>query len=217
MIKNNRLYALAKEAKGIDTLLDIGTDHGYALKYALDKNYIKKAIAADIKEQPLNNARENLSNYPVTFVLSDGFKNVNENYDGVIIAGIGAFLMKQILDNAPQKDIIYVLQPNSNYDILRCYLQNNNFKIINETLVFENNFYYVIFKVIRGKMNLDLEDLFLGPILKKRVSSLSYYKRVLKRYIPLVNKADDKQKKDITKKISWLEKTIEILTDKRSD
>ena len=39
-----RIEALSKHTKGIHTLLDIGTDHGYLLIDALHHGYIKKAL-----------------------------------------------------------------------------------------------------------------------------------------------------------------------------
>ena len=137
MIKNNRISAIVSLTKGINTLLDIGCDHGLVIKEALDNNYIKQGIASDINVGPLNSAKTNLKGYPVKFVLSDGFLNINDNYDGVVIAGMGAHLICNILKNAPKdENITYILQPNGRYEILRKYLSENNFKIINEILVY---------------------------------------------------------------------------------
>ena len=74
----NRIDLIVSLTKGYDTVLDIGTDHGLVLKKALDLGYIKKGIASDINKEPLNQAKENLSSYPVSFYLSDGFKNIRK-------------------------------------------------------------------------------------------------------------------------------------------
>ena len=44
-----RIKALSKQTKGIDTLLDIGTDHGYLLIDALKNGYIKKRYSSRYK------------------------------------------------------------------------------------------------------------------------------------------------------------------------
>ena len=71
MIKNNRIDALVEKTKGINTLLDIGCDHGYVILEAFKKDYIKKAIASDINIKPLRSAENNLKEYPVEFILGD--------------------------------------------------------------------------------------------------------------------------------------------------
>lgn len=206
MIRNNRIDALVEQTKGINTLLDIGCDHGLVLKKALDENYIKVGIAADINKKPLASAKANLANYPVSYILSDGFEAVNMKYDGVVIAGVGATLITKILDKAPAVDITYILQANGKYDILRYYLMNNNYKIIDETIVYEKH-YYVILKVVRGNMQLSNKEIYLGPILKTKHSSISYYKHLLKKYNPLVDRATD-NRNAILEKINWLKQMI---------
>ena len=57
----SRISFIAKLTKGYDTVIDIGSDHGLVLKYALDNNFIKHAIASDINEGPLNRARKKSS------------------------------------------------------------------------------------------------------------------------------------------------------------
>lgn len=208
MISDNRIEALAYQAKGINTLLDIGTDHGLVLKHAIDNNYIKNAIAADIAEKPLENAKENLKNYPVSYYVSDGFEKIDEHFDGVVIAGIGAPLMTKILGNAPKNEKTYILQPNSKHGILRIYLAKNNFKIVDETIVYENDYYYVIIKAVKGEMILTEKDIFLGPQLKLKNNSVPYYKHLLNRYLPLVDKAKGYNRIVILQKVKWLKQLI---------
>jgi len=93
MIKNKRLNFIASLIdKNTNILLDIGTDHGYLIKKAFDNGKIRKAIATDINELPLNNAKNNLTNYNVEFILTDGFKGVKSEFDLVVIAGMGGNL-----------------------------------------------------------------------------------------------------------------------------
>jgi len=207
MIKNNRINALVDETKGIDTLLDIGCDHGLVIKRALEKKNIKKAIASDISENALSQAKANLTNSNVKFVVSDGFNKIKEQYDGVVIAGMGAETIIKILNKAPLSEKTYILQPNGKYDILRKYLENNNFKIIDEVLIFDK-FYYVLIKVVRGDMNLNEKDIYLGPILRTKKSSISYYENLLKINENLLSKVQGDNKETILKQISWLKDII---------
>src|SRR5690554_3511587 len=189
MIKNKRLDFIANLIdKNTNILLDIGTDHGYLIKKAFDNNKIKHAIATDINELPLNNAKNNLTNYEVDFVLTDGFKGVKQSFDLVVIAGMGGNLISNILKDAPNnKDIKYILQANNKNDKLRIFLTENNFKITNEHII-EDKHYYVIMEVVRGEMNLNTNDCYLGPILKTKKESIKYYKHLYKWYNTIIQK-----------------------------
>lgn len=189
MIKNKRLDFIANLIdKNTNILLDIGTDHGYLIKKAFDNNKIKHAIATDINELPLNNAKNNLTNYEVDFVLTDGFKGVKQSFDLVVIAGMGGNLISNILKDAPNnKDIKYILQANNKNDKLRRFLTENNFKITNEHII-DDKHYYVIMEVVRGEMNLNTNDCYLGPILKTKKESIKYYKHLHKWYNTIIQK-----------------------------
>ncbi|TNF07749.1 MAG: SAM-dependent methyltransferase, partial [Bacillota bacterium] len=162
MARNKRISFLAELTKGYHKVLDIGTDHGLVLKKAFEKGYIQEAIASDINEKPLNQARRNLKNYPVHYVTSDGFLAINESFDLAVIAGMGAYLICDILNHAPKHDVTYILQANDKHEILRKYLMDHGFKIIDEYLV-DDKFPYLILIVKRGSMILSEDELYLGP------------------------------------------------------
>ena len=189
MIKNKRLNFIASLIdKNTNILLDIGTDHGYLIKKAFDNGKIRKAIATDINELPLNNAKNNLTNYNVEFILTDGFKGVKSEFDLVVIAGMGGNLIASILKDAPNNnDIKYILQANNKNDKLRRFLSANNFKIMNEHIINDKH-YYVILEVVRGEMILNNIDYYLGPILKTKKESITYYKHLYKWYNTIIQK-----------------------------
>ncbi|MCR3906544.1 MAG: class I SAM-dependent methyltransferase [Tenericutes bacterium] len=196
MAKSKRIEFLAELTKDYHHVLDIGTDHGLVLRIAFEKGYIEKAIASDLREKPLKQAEKNLKNYPVSLIKTDGFLNVKETFDLAIIAGMGSYLICDILDNAPKHDTTYLLQPNDKIDILRTYLMKHHFKIVDEYLVFDK-FYYVIIKAIRGKMELSESDLYLGPILKTKPESKAYYQHKIKQIEKIIIKADLKRKEEL--------------------
>lgn len=201
MVKNNRIHTLAKLTKGYHTVLDIGTDHGLVLLEAFKKNYIQAAIASDIREKPLNQAKRNLEGYPVSFVLSDGFSQINQAFDLAIISGMGARLIQKILVHAP-KDKIFVLQANDKHEELRRFLNDHHFEIIDEKVVFDQ-FYYVIIVVKYGKMDLTETDLYLGPILKMKPEAKSYYEFKRRQYETILPKVNGARKKQIEKIINF--------------
>jgi tRNA (adenine22-N1)-methyltransferase len=200
MARNKRISFLAELTKGYDRVLDIGTDHGLVLLKAFEKGYIKEAIATDLREKPLKQAEKNLKNYPVTYILSDGFLTVKNPFDLAIIAGMGAYLIADIMNQAPEGNQVYILQANDKIDMLREYLGSHGFKIIDEYLV-QDRFFYVILKVIRGVMLLNEEDLYLGPILKNKPEALEYYARKAQQIEKILPGADRERQIELEKMI----------------
>lgn len=136
--------SLAKAIKGYHIAIDIGTDHGYVLKYALDHQFIQRGIAADIAEKPLELAKQNLKGYPVTFYLSDGFLDVQEPFDVAVIAGMGAYTISHILKGAPEGDYDLILMAHDHLDDLRAFLKDNGYKIMYEEVIELKRFYHLI-------------------------------------------------------------------------
>lgn len=196
MIKNKRLnFIVSLFDKNNDKILDIGTDHGYLLKEAFSKIDVKHAIAADINKEPLNNAKNNLKGLNVTYYLTDGFKNIKEDYNTVVIAGMGGILISNIMkDSNEDKNITYYLQPNNKEKKLRIFLEENNFNIIDEHVIYDKK-YYVVIVAKKGKMTLTKEEKILGPILKTKQSALKYYEYLLKWNKYIIDKHDIKHGK----------------------
>ena len=198
MARNKRINFLAELTKGYDKVIDIGTDHGLVLKRAFDQGYIKEAVATDLREKPLMQAMKNLKNYPVKYIISDGFLAINESFDLAILAGMGAYLISEILDSAPKQNKHYILQANEKIDVLRLYLSTHHFMIIDEYIVFDQ-FYYVILKVQRGYQPLSEEEIYLGPILRYKKEAIPYYQYKANHIKRILSKADGKRKEELIK------------------
>lgn len=207
MARSKRITFIASLTKGFDTVLDIGTDHGLVLKKAFDLGYIKHAIAADIKEKPLNQAKRNLKKYEVDYILSDGFDNIDKPFDLAIIAGMGSYTICDILNNAPKRPTTFILQANDRHEYLRMFLAKNGFLIIDEDVVFDG-FYYVVMTVQFGQMTLSSHDAFLGPMLQKKASAIPYYQQQMKQLQAIVTKADELKKQDIQSKIDAIKQIL---------
>lgn len=144
---------------------DIGTDHGIIPIMLSKFNLAKKIIATDISENSLNKLKEKLKQNDninnIETRVSDGLNSFFEyEIDTIIISGMGGILIKDILntnlDIAKAAETL-ILSPNNSLDVVRKFLTNNNFKIIDEKDVFENSKYYQILKVTYGK-DLFYED-----------------------------------------------------------
>lgn len=172
-----------------DIVADIGCDHGYLLKKAIMNKNICKCYAIDNKQGPLNNAKNNLQSFQnVNYILSDGLKDVNINdINCAVIAGMGGVLINKIIDDSIDKFKLInkiILSPNRNIDKVREYLSNNNFKIIDECILYEDEKYYEIIVVNNGKQCLSEKEIMFGPILLQKKDNIfinkwnEYYQRI---------------------------------------
>lgn len=209
-----RIETLSGLTQGIHTLLDIGTDHGYVIIEALKNGYITSAIACDVNASPLENAKQNIQNAglddKVTFVQSNGFQSVNKPYDGVLIAGMGMHLMKDILSQPHVKAKKYILQANNHIDQLRTYLMNHHFKIVDEITIYDK-FHYVILICELGQMSLTDFDLYVGPILRHKPEALPYYQNQARILNTNYERATGDKKMKIGIRLQYIKTVIEQL------
>ena len=185
---SKRLNWIIEKLNKVDIIMDVGTDHGYIPIYLVKNNIASKVIASDINKDPLKKAKINASLDGVLdkidLRLGGGLSPLNnKEANAVIIAGMGGNLIRDILENDLDKvkNLEYlILQPAQNPEVLRKYLYNNNYEILEEDICLDENKYYEIFKVKYKKGDyITLEDIFyeISP------EMLSKKSPVLKAYI----------------------------------
>jgi len=160
MVLSERLRHIANLVPNCECIADIGTDHGYIPIYAILNGVCKRAIATDINKGPIDAAIKNFKKYrlidKVEARIGDGLTPINlGEADAVIIAGMGGNLISNILNEkieiAHSFDCL-ILQPMQYPETLRKYLIENEFSIIDEDIVKDENKYYHILKVINQRM-----------------------------------------------------------------
>jgi len=176
-----RLNSIVNYINENDIVADIGCDHGYLLKLAIENKNIKKGYAIDNKLGPLNSAKNNLNKYDnIEFILSDGLKQVEVNdINCVVIAGMGGMLINTIVNDSLGKffDIDKVIVcPNRNIDNVREYFNSIGFKIKNETIVCEDSKYYEIIVFEKGIQKLNDKQMMFGPCLIQE-KSIEFYNK----------------------------------------
>lgn len=185
---SKRLLKIASLVKNDDVIYDVGTDHALLPCYLIKNNLCKKAYAIDNKQGPLDNAIENIRNNQlegkVIPKLSNGIDEIDSDVTVVIIAGMGFYTLKEILDNKDLSNKRFIIQINKNIYEFRRYLNDHNYKIINEEIVYDDFYYTIIEFTSEMGEKMSFEELYFGPILMKNKSNdyinyLKYQKSVL--------------------------------------
>lgn len=210
-----------------DVIMDVGTDHGYIAIELIKRNLADKVIASDINKDPLNKAKLNVSleglSNKIELRLGGGLTPVKENeVNGVLIAGMGGNLIRDILENDIKKvkNMDYlVLQPAQNPEVLREYLYISDYEIIDEDVCFDEGKYYEVFKVKYKENNsTKLENIFyeVSPILLNKKSDvfkdylyekIDKYKKV-KSFIKDNTEHALSRKKELDSKIEIIENLL---------
>jgi len=137
-----------------DRVADIGCDHGYLGIYLIREGIATSVIAADINKMPLQSAIGNAEKFGtkdrMRFYLSDGARNIPQDFDTMICAGMGADTMISILEGAPWlKSAQYrlILQCQSKTPALRQYLSEKGWRITKESVVRDGRFLYTVMEL----------------------------------------------------------------------
>ena len=183
---NDRLKHIGDLVEANSFCLDIGCDHAFLDIYLVKQNKNIKAIASDIAEGPVKQARENIKREglekKIEVRLGNGLDTYSDEVNTVIIAGMGGRNMIGIFKNNMKvlKKIDTIIVSPNNYQIdVKKFLTKNGFYIDDEELVKEKKFIYQIIKFKRGRKHYTRKEFFFGPVLLKKKGNLfeEYYKR----------------------------------------
>ena len=177
------MLAIANLVDNSKVLADVGCDHAYISINLLEKGKVDRIIASDLREGPLNIAKDNIK--------LEGFEERIETrlcaglcgyetgeVDTILISGMGGMLVKEILsesiDVVRRADTL-ILEPQSDLRVVRAYLKDIGFEIIDEDMLNEGGKYYQIMKAVKSKERMEVcEDIGtmaeneFGPILIKK-------------------------------------------------
>ena len=149
-----RLYTVATLVPKGSRVADIGTDHGHLPIYLIGAGISPFCLACDIKEKPLQSARENIAKTGTKNIetrLGAGLLPVSpEEVDCITVAGMGGEVIATILEESPwvrDEKYTLILQPMTSADALRRYLSETGFSIESETACEENRKIYSVLKV----------------------------------------------------------------------
>ena len=156
---SKRLEKIVSMCDYVDTIVDVGTDHGKVPITLANLGLAKNVIAVDNKKGPLEACKKNaklyINNEAVNFVtlLSNGIEQIDKDIEtGIIITGMGYDNIKEILKNINEYNFKYLLlSPHTKITELIKYISSLNITITEQESVFEDNKYYYIIKAVKGE------------------------------------------------------------------
>lgn len=219
---SKRLQAIYDMVSFNNVVADIGSDHALLPIALVSNGKVTRAYASEVNEGPYDMSVKNIEKYNLTNyivpVLSDGISELEADVSCITICGMGGNLIVDILDSNKEKlshvkEII--IQPNNNEETARIWLVNNGYVIEDEKIVYEDDVYYEIIKVVKGQpeKRYSKEELYFGPILlanknEEFVSKWSKYKDYLNKVLTQINNPELSNYKMLSGLVKLIENTL---------
>lgn len=193
---SKRLQAVYQMVDANTRVADIGSDHAYLPVELIEEKVANYAIAGEVAKGPMSRSKEDVEKFglsdKIDVRLGDGLAVIKADdlIDTVVIAGMGGILIQNILTNATEEQLSHVktlvLQPNIGEPLVRRWLVENSFKIIDEDIVEEDHHVYEIIKAEKVTEPVTLTDaeFLMGPVLiqKKTPTFVAKWEHKLNGY-----------------------------------
>ena len=186
---NARLKKIGDLVEANSFCLDVGCDHALLDIYIVRQKKNIKAVASDIVEGPIEQAKNNIKRERLEDVievrLGPGLTTYTKEIDTIIISGMGGRNIIGICKESPKvlKEIkTLIISPNNYQEEVKRYLCKNGFYIENEEFVKDKRFIYQIIIFKRGKEKYSNKEYFFGPVFLRKKGPLfrEYYEREAK-------------------------------------
>ena len=200
---SERLLQIAEMIDNNKVVFDVGSDHALLPCFLLRNNITEKVYAGEVAEGPLNKVKEAVRRFgyegKLIPVFSDGLENAPDDTEVVVIAGMGYYTIRHILENCDVSRYDYfIVQSNTDVDQLRAYIAKKGYEIIDEKVVHDGFYYQIIkFRYAEHKEYTPIEIKY-GPVNIKRMDDtfIEYLKDLKKRLEDInvrANKAEYRQ------------------------
>lgn len=208
-------------------LADIGTDHAYLPVNLLLNEHVSFAIAGDVAKGPLKSAENEVNQQSlqskIDVRLGDGLKVIREDdrMNTVTICGMGGKLISTILEEGHhliQSHHTLILQPNTGGHILRQWLSNHDYHILDETMVAEDGHMYeiIVAQTTQSAPKYSAKQIYLGPchmirkskIWKDKLQAKHQHLSSIVHSMSQAKKVDYQKLKDYQDAMSYIEEEI---------
>lgn len=193
-----RLEKISSYISDNEKVLDVGCDQALLSKILAKRKIY--SIASDLRPNIIENAKKNLTPLEkeyITFSVSDGVPNsLNEEYT-LVLSGMGAYTILDILKNSNYRFNKIITISNNNHDILRIEMSKLNYYVLEEEIIKEKGKFYNLIVFDNIKREYSKEDILVG-INHKNIELLKEKNEYLiKKYTSILNNANNEKLIDI--------------------
>lgn len=166
IVLSERLQAVASLVTPGNRICDVGCDHGFVSIYLVKQGIAPSALAMDVNEGPLRQARENVAAFGLEAYIETRISDGIMSYycgeaDSLICAGMGGRLMRRILVQEREKTDSFrelILQPQSEIQEFRVFLREEGYLIADENMIEEDAKFYPMMKAVKRNQTLTQGD-----------------------------------------------------------
>jgi len=149
---SERLRTIAEKVPPGSAVADIGTDHALLPVFLALGGRIRRAVAGDVRDGPIEAARQQVARAGLEQIVEirkgDGLRVLEPGEaDCVVIAGMGGPLIRRILEEGKERLAgarRLILQPNTGGEQVRGWLKDNGWRLVGEEMLEEGGQIYEI-------------------------------------------------------------------------
>ncbi len=193
-----RLEKISSYISDNEKVLDVGCDQALLSKILAKRKIY--SIASDLRPNIIENAKKNLTPLEkeyITFSVSDGVPTIlNEEYT-LVLSGMGAHTILDILKNSNYRFNKIITISNNNHDILRTEMSKLNYYVLEEEIIKEKGKFYNLIVFDNVKRDYSKEQILVGINHKNKELLKEKNDYLIKKYTSILNNANNEKLIDI--------------------
>lgn len=183
---SKRLLAIANYINREDNVVDVGCDHGYLDIYLALNKKNKMIIASDISSLVIKTTKDNIDKYnlasKIKVYCTDGLNGIKENYDTIVLSGLGAHTIVEVLAKE-KKAIKLIIQSNNHWEMIRDNLTKQGYDLLSEKLIYENKKLYSIMLFKKQKSYITKYEKLVGIYNKANIEEYKIWLDIIKKVL----------------------------------
>lgn len=193
-----RLEKISSYISDNEKVLDVGCDQALLSKILAKRKIY--SIASDLRPNIIENAKKNLTPLEkeyITFSVSNGVPTIlNEEYT-LVLSGMGAYTILDILKNSNYRFNKIITISNNNHDILRTEMSKLNYYVLEEEIMKEKGKFYNLIVFDNVKRDYSKEQILVGINHKNKELLKEKNDYLIKKYTSILNNANNEKLIDI--------------------
>lgn len=193
-----RLEKISSYISDNEKVLDVGCDQALLSKILAKRKIY--SIASDLRPNIIENAKKNLTPLEkeyITFSVSNGVPTIlNEEYT-LVLSGMGAHTILDILKNSNYRFKKIITISNNNNDILRTEMSKLNYYVLEEEIMKEKGKFYNLIVFDNVKRDYSKEQILVGINHKNKELLKEKNDYLIKKYTSILNIANNEKLIDI--------------------